>query len=88
MRSSSAISARNHIPRGGGLDAERAFDRSGESDRIGDRTVAGGPGRQLRRSIERSAGHQRLDPFVRISQPFLEAERSSRRRVKTKMPRL
>src|SRR3984885_9158602 len=70
------------------LDAQRAFDRAGESDRIGDRTVAGGPGRQLRRPIERSAGHQRLDAFMRISQSFLKANDRLAAGVKTKMPRL
>ena len=45
-------------------------------------------GRQLRRPIERSAGHQRLDAFVRISQPFLEPDDRLAARMKTKMPRL
>ena len=72
----------------GNLDAERAFDRAGESDRIGDRAVAGRPRRQSRRPIERSAGHQRLDAFVRISQPFLKANDRLAACMKTKMPRL
>ena len=72
----------------GDFDAERAFDRSGEGDRIGNRTVAGRPGRQSRRPIERSAGYQRLDALVRISQSFLKADDCLAGRVKTKMPRL
>ena len=70
------------------LDAERAFDRAGESDRIGDRAVARRPRRQSRRPIERSAGHQHLDAFVRISQPFLKANDRLAACMKTKMPRL
>ena len=42
----------------------------------------------MRRPIERSAGHQRLDAFVRISQPFLKANDRLAAGVKTKMPRL
>src|SRR5262249_46367825 len=72
----------------GNVNAERTFDRLGESDRIGDRTVAGRPGSQSRRPIERSAGHQRLDAFVRISQSFLEADDRLAASVKAKMPRL
>ena len=89
MRSSSAISARNHIPRAATSTPKRAFDRAGESDRIGDRAVAGGPRRQLRAPRSSEA------PAISASTPLWTYPSLSSRRtivsppaVKSKMPGL
>ncbi len=69
----------------GRLDAKRAFHRPHESDRIGDGAVAGGAGGEQRGALERSARHQRVDPFVDIAEPFLEPDDRLAARRESKM---
>ena len=69
-------------------DVQSAFDRAGESDRIGDGAVARRSRREARTAIERSAHHQRLNAFMNISQPLLEADDRLTAGAEPKMPRL
>ena len=51
---------------------QRGLGRLRESERIGDRAVAGSARGQLRRAVEARARHQRLDAFVHIAEPLLQ----------------
>ena len=70
-RSSSAISARRKVARGGTLTSS-ATSTARECRGIGDRAVAGGAAGEPRGLLEVGAGHERLDPLVHIAQALLE----------------
>src|SRR5271170_1629497 len=69
-------------------DVQSAFDRAGESDRIGNGAVAGRSRREADAAIERSARHQRFDALVYIAEPLLEADDRLAAGGEAKMPRL
>ena len=54
------------------LHLQRGFDGLREGKGIGDRAVAGGAAGELRRLVERGAGHQRFDALVHIAEPLLQ----------------
>ena len=55
------------------LDVERGLDRLRKGDAVGDGAVAGRARGKPRRPLDGRAGHQRLDAFVHVAEPLLEA---------------
>ena len=68
------------------FDFESGFDSVGESERIGDRAVAGDAASETHRTIERRIDHQLLNAFVGIAEPLLQADDDLSISGKAKMP--